>query len=497
MTFPATANSLATEVLSAASDAWLTAANDNRFSIVSSGAGDLLTLADSFAGSSNNVTYTDTYTNAHQLASEAISNTNYSWQPTAATTTYATANTLNQYPSVNGVSQTYDTRGNLTSDGTWTYAYDAENHLMTASKSGVSAAYAYDPLGRRVEKSGSGVTTTYFLNDGTDEIAEYSAPTTLLRRFVPGPAINEPVAMVTASGTKTFFAVNRQGSVVAMSDTSGNLAEGQYTYDSYGNGGSLSGVPFKYVGMYLDAETGLYYDRARYYCSNCGRFLQTDSIGYKDNLVLYAYTYDDPLNFADPSGRGAGDDAPCAFFCYALGGPVPINDEFGNQIGTYNHQAFSGSMQLTATAASIMEMAAVPGGEAVGGVRTLGVAGFEAFVAKAGFSRAFEDAALGGRNAGFITNNLERNVSQLERGIQSLDSNIAEHEAKIADPAQYVKNTTGRDWSSMDSREQQGLVSHWRTEISNFKEQKSILQDLSKLKQTKVCTGSRIPGNCY
>ena len=56
------------------------------------------------------------------------------WQPAAtASTSYAAANTLNQYPSVNGTTFGYDLKGNLTTDGTWSFAYDAENRLLTAT----------------------------------------------------------------------------------------------------------------------------------------------------------------------------------------------------------------------------------------------------------------------------------------------------------------------------------------------------------------------------
>ena len=79
----------------------------------------------------------------------------------------------------------------------WAFGYDPENRLKSASTAGgtgtVIASYAYDPLGRRTHKSGTGVTEAYYLNDGTDEIAEYDSTGAMTRRYVPGPAIDEPI----------------------------------------------------------------------------------------------------------------------------------------------------------------------------------------------------------------------------------------------------------------------------------------------------------------
>jgi len=93
------------------------------------------------------------------------------------------------------------------------------------------------------------------------------------------------------AGATHYYHFDGLGSVIGLSDSSGNLTE-EYSYDIFGNiTSSLSGVgnSYYFTGRAYDTETGLYYYRARYYSSTIGRFLQTDPIGYYAGMNLYTY----------------------------------------------------------------------------------------------------------------------------------------------------------------------------------------------------------------
>ena len=61
-------------------------------------------------------------------------------------------------------------------------------------------------------------------------------------------------------------------------------------------------VPFRYQGQYEDEETGLYYNRFRYYDPNTGNYLNQDPIGLAGgNPTLYGYVFD-PNTQIDPLG---------------------------------------------------------------------------------------------------------------------------------------------------------------------------------------------------
>ena len=201
----------------------------------------------------------------------------------------------------------YDANGNTISktdaSGVTSYQFDFENRLIKAvMPNNTIAQYEYDALGRRIEKNVNGVIKKY-LYDGYNILAEYDNNGNQVARYTQNLAIDDPLAMA-RGGSVHYYHKDALGSITAMTDVNGQVAQ-TYEYDSFGNIANQTGNienPFTYTGREYDAETGLYFYRARYYDSKAGRFINEDPIGFEGGINLFRYVYSSPITYIDSDG---------------------------------------------------------------------------------------------------------------------------------------------------------------------------------------------------
>ena len=181
----------------------------------------------------------------------------------------------------------------------WRYDWQSDGMLSRVVRpDSKEVSFAYDALGRRTEKTYEGV-TTHFVWDGNVPLHEWQEVaadagkadvTTWL--FEQNTFI--PAAKLAANGESFSIVSDYLGTPMQAFDNNGNKVWEQ-ELDIFGRkkrkgNNNSSFIPFKYQGQYEDIETGLYYNRFRYYDSCTGNYISQDPIGLAGgNPTLYAY----------------------------------------------------------------------------------------------------------------------------------------------------------------------------------------------------------------
>jgi RHS repeat-associated protein len=258
----------------------------------------------------------------------------FSFQPTYSATT-------NRWTAIGVVTPTYDANGDLLTDGTSTYTYDAERRMISGP--GVTAI-VYDALGRMVEQT-NGVAHQQMVYTTDQQKLALMNGQTLVRARLPLPAGAK--AVYTNSGLAYYARSGFQGNV-NIATTPGSSAFADLSYGPFGEPYANSGVPDyvpAFTGLNQDTVVGLYDSATRRYNPLQSRWTTPDSSGHSNMLDpqtfnRYSYVENRAMNTVDISGEADDDPVYAPGVDPANGPSDPFSDNSADHSLSFNADPF-------------------------------------------------------------------------------------------------------------------------------------------------------------
>jgi len=226
-----------------------------------------------------------------------------------ATGAEAEFNSLNQLVSQGNIRCDYDAAGNMTSlersEGSWRFSWNSRNLLVRAEgPDGVVVTFGYDAFGRRIWKRGPGGEVR-FIWAGEQMVREIvrDETGTHTRDYLYYPGTYTPLAL-RVDGKVYDYHTDHLGTPRRLTDSEGQVVWSA-DYSAFGRVQTKVKTisnPLRFPGQYFDPETGLHYNRFRYYSPALGRYLSRDPVSFLAGLNVYWYLENSPTNSADPLG---------------------------------------------------------------------------------------------------------------------------------------------------------------------------------------------------
>lgn len=198
----------------------------------------------------------------------------------------------------------------------WLYEWTSNGMLKKVIRpDGRPVEFRYDALGRRTAKQYFGKVTRWVWDSNTPLHEWVTAATdndglpnkNNITTWVFEEETLVPTAKIQSDKSCSIVS-DYLGTPIQMYDGQGNKTW-DCTLDIYGKvinftGKSPYDCPFRFQGQYEDAETGLYYNRFRYYSADIGCYLTHDPIGLAGGILIYGYV-SNPNSYIDPSGESS------------------------------------------------------------------------------------------------------------------------------------------------------------------------------------------------
>ncbi|WP_349771877.1 RHS repeat-associated core domain-containing protein [Thauera sedimentorum] len=247
---------------------------------------------------------------------------------------------------IDGPASRYSASGQPEQLGHREYHWDARGRLVEAREHGTTLVrYSYDHRGLRNRKTllssppvrpepAEGRTIHYLYDDARQPLAELDGAGRILRQYVwladlPLAVLDTPEGSAPASAGQgaaerivgdlrriaqswlagldgiAWLHANHLGAPELATGAQGQVLWRAH-YAPFGaasvTGRESFALHLRLPGQYFDPETGLHYNRARYYDPQAGQYLSPDPLGTPDGPNPYAYVAFNPLRYIDPDG---------------------------------------------------------------------------------------------------------------------------------------------------------------------------------------------------
>ncbi|MGK3992596.1 RHS repeat-associated core domain-containing protein [Sorangium sp. So ce1024] len=205
----------------------------------------------------------------------------------------------------------------------WRYHWSDGGLLQRVDKpDGTTLSFVYDAFARRVLKKiatpGGGTYVHRYvwsgdvlLHEVRRHVPRAGDPVVEVRTYCHGPRDPVPMAQRTdrivgeqrVEGAWEFLVTDANDAPDAIVSGQGKVLV-EIEMDAWGKVGDTSraATSFRFPGQYEDEETGLFYNRYRYYDPELGRYISPDPIRLQGSLHAYTYAGNRPDSAIDPDG---------------------------------------------------------------------------------------------------------------------------------------------------------------------------------------------------
>ncbi|AIA25190.1 RHS repeat-associated core domain-containing protein [Kosakonia sacchari] len=212
------------------------------------------------------------------------------------------------------------------------FVWDDNRQLIAVRKGDSLVRYGYDGLGRRVFKQTASETRWFYWQDDVlagETVTKLQEPLAALSIFDTGGRLKRqkaqaklfsemreyvyypdsfwPLALLTQEGGEKqswHYHCDPNGAPVRLTSPQGEIVWSEKS-GIWGEKGEVYASridnPLRFQGQYYDVETGLHYNRYRYYDPNIAAYISQDPVGMVAGVSVYQYA-PNPLAWSDPLG---------------------------------------------------------------------------------------------------------------------------------------------------------------------------------------------------